>query len=110
MIANPSAEIPELSELVRLAQVPAMLPRRPDGKKTSLVTIYRWINKGCRGAKLQAWNLGGATFTTHEAVARFIAATTEARGLCVEHPSTRSPAKRNRDHAKAEQNLKQSGW
>lgn len=109
MVANAN-EIPELVDLVRLSQVPAMLPKRPDGKKVSLVTIYRWIGKGCRGAKLQAWNLGGATFTTKAAVEAFIAVTTQARGLGVDQPAIRSPAKRSRDHERAETNLKSSGW
>ncbi len=98
MVANTNGDVPELGAMVRLSQVADMLPRRPDGKKVSLVTLYRWIAKGCRGAKLQAWNLGGATYTTRGAVEQFIAETSQARGLGVDQPATRSPAKRTRDH------------
>jgi len=35
------------------------LPRRRQGKKPHIATIYRWAMRGCRGVKLETLRVGG---------------------------------------------------
>lgn len=48
-------------------EIKAVTGRRPD--KT---TVYRWINRGVRGTKLEAVRLGGVIITSRQAITRFI--------------------------------------
>jgi hypothetical protein len=41
-------------------------------------TVWRWALRGCRGARLETFNVGAKRFTTQEAFARFVLATTAA--------------------------------
>ncbi len=40
-------------ELTPIRQVPARLPRRVTGRQVHVTTVYRWINHGVRGVKLE---------------------------------------------------------
>lgn len=52
-------------------------------------TVWRWAQRGVRGVKLETFNVGGRRFTTREAFARFVEATTEAaQGSPVQSPRT----------------------
>lgn len=57
-------------ELIPLREVPGLLPRR-DGKKIHIRTVYRWVNRGVRGKKLETIRVGGPYYTTAEALADF---------------------------------------
>ena len=69
-------------ELIPIRQVPAKLPRRANGKCVHVTAVYRWINHGVRGVKLESLKVGGTTYTSAEALQRF------AEGLS--HPATLS--------------------
>ena len=56
----------ESEELVRLTKAGALIPHRPH-----VSTLFRWAERGVRGAKLETVQLGGATFTSKEALHRF---------------------------------------
>lgn len=42
-------------------------------KKVNRSTIYRWVFKGIRGAKLETLVIGSQRYTSREAISRFIA-------------------------------------
>jgi len=64
---------PQTESVVSLTDVAKSLPGRPN-----ITTIWRWRNRGVRGVKLETILLGGRRMTSHEALARFFAATTAA--------------------------------
>lgn len=41
-------------------------------------TVWRWAQRGVRGVVLETFNVAGRRFTTREAFARFVEASTEA--------------------------------
>ena len=43
-------------ELIPIRQVPARLPPRANGKQVHVTTVYRWINHGVRGFRLESLN------------------------------------------------------
>lgn len=51
---------------------------RPGGRPLHISTLYRWINTGVRGVRLESVVLGGGRYTSREAVERFCRGTTEA--------------------------------
>jgi hypothetical protein len=48
---------------ITLTEAADILPRK-SGKKMQVKTLYRWILKGCRGARLTAVKCGGQWYTT----------------------------------------------
>lgn len=57
--------------LISLAQAAEFVPRRPNGKKTHVSTIYRWFGRGIRGERLECLRVGGRLCTSTEALQRF---------------------------------------
>lgn len=55
-----------------LAALPKYLAQRGFGREVSRKTVLRWASHGCRGARLETLRIGGQTFTTLEAVQRWI--------------------------------------
>jgi Protein of unknown function (DUF1580) len=64
--------------LLYLAEVPRHLASTLQGRRVHLSTVMRWRTRGVRGARLEAFRLGGRWVTSREALARFIAAVTAA--------------------------------
>ncbi len=58
-------------ELIPIRILPARLPSRVNGKQVHVTTVYRWINYGVRGVKLESLKVGGTTYTSTEALQRF---------------------------------------
>jgi len=56
---------------ITLAEVPNHIPKR-NGKKAHYSTVYRWVTQGTKGRCLESVLVGGARFTTVEAVQRFL--------------------------------------
>jgi hypothetical protein len=44
------------------------------GRKPHVATLRRWAKTGCRGHKLETTFIGNRMMTSHQAVARFLAA------------------------------------
>jgi hypothetical protein len=65
----------DLSEetLIPVGQIPKLLPPRPNGKRVHISACYRWITRGIRGVRLEVVRIGGSTYTSREAIARFAA-------------------------------------
>lgn len=71
--------------LVSIKETPARLPSRPH-----VATVWRWIQRGCRGVKLETVLVGGRRFTSEESIQRFVEATTAAaNGEAANHVPTR---------------------
>jgi Protein of unknown function (DUF1580) len=54
------------------------LPARRAGKRPDIATIYRWMQIGCRGIRLEFIVIGGTRCTSLEALQRFFDRLTEA--------------------------------
>ncbi|HUY36404.1 MAG TPA: DUF1580 domain-containing protein [Pirellulales bacterium] len=61
-------------ETLDLATVARSLPGKPHP-----ATVWRWYRHGLRGQRLETIVVGGRRYTSREALARFVAATTLAR-------------------------------
>jgi len=61
-----------LSDLVPLTRVPSLLPKRPDGKRLAPATIWRWVQHGAAGRRLQAVRVGRGWYTTERWLGEFI--------------------------------------
>jgi len=59
--------------LVPINAAPMHVPTRPH-----VATVWRWIQRGVRGVKLDTVLIGGKRYTSTEAIARFIGGTTAA--------------------------------
>jgi hypothetical protein len=90
---------PQTETLISLADAAKRLPSRP-----SVCTIWRWRTKGVRGRRLESVAVGGFVFTSVEALARFF----EQHGGN-DAPAIRSPAKREKEIARAEASLAAAG-
>lgn len=55
---------------ITLAQAAKLLPK-VNGKAFHVDTLKRWIAKGCRGVRLEAWRRGGRWFTSEAALEKF---------------------------------------
>jgi hypothetical protein len=62
-----------MSRLIPIRELPDLLPRKR-GKKFCLRTIYRWINAGARGKRLEAVRIGGDLFVDPKALDEFLGA------------------------------------
>ncbi|MBA5868341.1 MAG: DUF1580 domain-containing protein [Nitrospira sp. CR1.3] len=57
--------------LIPLRDVPRHLPPRPHGGRLHVSACYRWVLRGLRGVVLESIRIGGATYTSIEALQRF---------------------------------------
>ena len=55
---------------IAITKVPAFLDKEI-GYRPSIVTVYRWVRKGRHGRCLESMHVGGAHFTSQEALLRF---------------------------------------
>jgi len=58
--------------LVRLNQVPQLLPPKSDGRRVGISTVYRWVARGVRGTRLETVSAPWGQITSKEAVERFL--------------------------------------
>ena len=57
----------DTEEFVPVDAVPDRLPPRRSGREIHESAVYRWIQRGIRGVRLEAIKLGGRTYTSVEA-------------------------------------------
>jgi hypothetical protein len=86
-------------ELGRLAHAVRWVPGRRDGKRVHISTLIRWATSGVRGVKLETVRLGGALFTSREAIQRFAERLTAAQAGAPEPTRTVAAARRSHDAA-----------
>ena len=58
-------------QLVSLRDVPKLLPARGNGNRIHISAVYRWVQRGVRGTRLEVIRVGGTTYTSREALQRF---------------------------------------
>ena len=95
--------------LITLSQVAAEMPRRRQGKRVSVVTIWRWTKRGSHGILLESIETPSGKVTSREALARFLQALTErcqgGSSLVPPVQARRSPVQRQRASERAERSL-----
>ena len=57
--------------LIPIREVSHRLPTRPNGKPVHISAVYRWIQRGVQGVRLEYIKIGGTTYTSKEALQRF---------------------------------------
>lgn len=70
-----------------------------------VASVYRWMQRGLRGVRLEFTQIGGSRMISREQLASFIQATTAAARGEVTSTISRSPAKRDRDLARVDKQL-----
>lgn len=60
-------------QLLSIPQAARALPKRDNGRHVHPSTVWRWIRRGVRGARLETIRIGGSTYTSVEALQRFAA-------------------------------------
>jgi hypothetical protein len=70
--------------LVPLDEYVRLRPPGRNGKRMHKSTGYRHVNPGVRGVKLEIVCYGAKTYTSKEAISRFVAALTRAREASTE--------------------------
>jgi hypothetical protein len=93
-------------KLITLPQAAAMLPRKR-GKRVHVSTIYRWMNGGVKGVRLEYCEYGGTRYTSVPAMRRFsqrIAQRKVQSGAAIVS-SPRSSKRAGQDNARAKKAL-----
>lgn len=88
--------------LLTISAAAKSLPHRPH-----VATVWRWVQSGCRGTKLETILIGGRRYTSEEALQRFIERTTAAANG--ETIPTRTAKQREKAIAAAERELAAAG-
>ena len=91
-------------ELAPLSRATRWVPSIREGTGVNPSTIWRWINRGVRGIRLEHLEIGGVTMTSREALSRFFAHLTNGDAA----PPPRSAAL-EREHARAKKELAEIG-
>jgi hypothetical protein len=78
--------------LIPIRAVPGHLPRRPSGKKLHVSAVYRWLQRGVGGVRLESVKVGGTTYTSVEAIARFAQASRAATDRPGSEPHRSDPS------------------
>jgi hypothetical protein len=92
-----------------IAEAAARVPSFRPGKKTHVATIFRWIQHGVRGVKLEAVRLGGRWVTSAEALQRFAEACSAASAPDAAPPARPIPAARRLSAERADRELAEMG-
>lgn len=101
----------EREKLIPLAEVPALLPPGRSGRRVHVSAVFRWVQKGLKGIRLEAVQLAGRRVTSREALSRFFQALSAGAGLTdAAAAKTRTPARRQREHEKASAACEAAGW
>ncbi len=68
-----------LSEsLLTLSAAAREMPNSRGGRGVNVSTLWRWVQRGSHGVRLESVMIGGIRYTSREALERFVAATTAA--------------------------------
>ena len=106
----------ETEPLIYLCDVPKLswLPSR-DGRRLSLATIYRWLNRGVRGVRLKAKRVGGTWATSEAWLKEFFDALSGSpapaaiSGSPTTAPVSRTTRQRQTEISEVKQRLDQAG-
>ena len=90
-------------KIISISGAAQLLPKRRLGKSIHVSTLYRWIHHGTGGVRLESIKLGGALYTSVEALQRF------AERCSGRAPNSRPTSQRKRQIARAEEQLHRDG-
>ena len=93
-----------LEEVITLAQAAEALPRMRKGKPIHRSTLYRWIQRGVDGVKLEAARIGRGTVTSIEALQRFMDRLSPSRA-----EEAAAPIRSEAEMARVEEKLRRYG-
>jgi hypothetical protein len=79
--------------IIRLEDVRAHLPSSRRGKYLSKAVAFRWASKGVSGVLLETVKVGGARYTSVEALQRFVDALNPAQQVGPPRGSIAAPTK-----------------
>ena len=91
--------------VVSPAEAARRLPTRRAGKRPNIATLYRWMQTGCRGIRLEYILVGGTRCTSLEALQRFFDRLTEAAETAAPVPAPALTKTRQRQIEAAERRL-----
>ncbi len=97
----------ERETLINLNQAARRVPGR-DGRSVHISAIYRWINPGIAGVRLEAVRLGGRLITSVEALQRFAEGCSNGSGDA-KAPPLRSEKERRAAAERAGERLAEMG-
>jgi hypothetical protein len=89
---------PFCDELLTLSQAAALFPPRRGNAKVATSTLWRWYTRGSRGVRLEVARVGGAVYTTREAIRDFVVARS---GATPSAPQSSGPSSRSRKAMRA---------
>ena len=93
-------------EIIRISDVPNLPYMRGRGRKLSIATLWRWINSGLQGVRLETVKIDGTRCTSVEAVQRFIR---DTQGHGSPPVQVRTPAHRLKERERAKLLLASEG-
>ena len=96
----------ENEKLLSLREAAKRIPSTRSGRAIHVATVYRWINRGVDGVKLEAVRVGGGLFTSVESLQRFADRCSAETAAISPNKST---ARRSHQLKKAEAELDQEG-
>lgn len=96
-----------MSDLLSETRLSLTALARREGVAVS--TVWRWTLRGVRGCRLETFSVGAKRFTTEEAFARFVAATTAAASGAPVAPQARTNRQRDAAIRRAEAELARAG-
>jgi len=91
--------------VVTLTDAAKHLPPRRAGKQPHPSTIFRWVQRGCKGVRLESIQVGGTKCTSIEAMQRFFDRLTNP-DAAAKPPTSKA---RQRSIADAERELAEAG-
>ncbi len=94
----------QTEKVISIRDACQMLPRRRGGKRPHFATLYRWIQRGVRGVRLESIKVGGEFCTSVEALQRFCERCTDPTA-----PKSRTSKTRQRAIDKADRELAAEG-
>jgi hypothetical protein len=98
----------ETETLIPLVDVPKNIPPSRSGRPMNRSAAFRWVQKGLRGVRLEAVQVGGRRMTSAQALSRFFSALSNNAGLATD-PWPRTPRRRDKDIAGAHRDCEAAG-
>ena len=82
-------------DVLSLNNAAKTLPPRRAGKRPHVATLYRWVQRGIRGVRLETIRVGGTLCTSREALQRFCERLSTERAAVPPRPPSKD-IRRNR--------------
>ncbi len=107
---RPTEDLPiatMLRGLIRVRDLPEILPLGRNGAKLAMSTVWRWRRKGRAGRKLPIITIAGVAYVRAEDLIAFLAPEPEHAARAAERPAVRSSRRDDPHHETVEKVLAQ---